>query len=185
MRKLWIGLAVGVAALVGLDLWAGRALSQQLEEVLVRNFPEIQEVSGKVAIEGISRRATLLRFEDIVVSPVRRSETLNLVPGGRLVTDGFTGVVLSLSGEVKDTLFSAGTVGAVLVPDEVPVQRAFTDGGAIQLPLEVAAPLTPGGSSFFASEPTVLPVAFPAYRIFFYNSGDKSVEVSLFAYLTT
>lgn len=184
MTRTFLGVAALLAAvLLGVLLAPGSALSQRVQEVWVSNFPEVQEVTGRVGIEGTVRHGTFTRRQE-VVSPVGRQEVLNLVPGGTVETDGFTSVVLSLQGEVKDNVFAPGTVGALLIPDEEPVLRALRDGGRIQHALEVEARLTPEESSHFSSQPTEGRVAFPRYRIYFYNSGDRSVEANLFLYLT-
>lgn len=183
LTRSLLGLAAAlVAVLIAVLLAPGTALSQRVEEVWVANFPEVQEVRGKVGIEGTIRHGELARRQE-VVSPVARHEVLNLIAGGTVETDGFTSVVLSLQGQVKDTVFSPGTVGALLVPDEEPVLRALREGGRIQFPLEVRAQLSPEESTHFASEPTPRRIGFPRYRVFFYNSSDRSVDANLYVYL--
>lgn len=174
------------AALVALALVVSTpsALSQAVQEVFVTNFPAQQEVRGSVAIEGTVRHGAFTRHEGIVVPPAGRSETTNLVSAGTVNADGFTGVVLSLQGEVKDYVFTAGKVGAVLIPDEEPVVRALREFGLIQFPVEVTADVAPTVSTFFSSEPAARRVAFPRYRIYLYNSSNKSVEANLYLYLT-
>lgn len=184
MTRAFFGIAAILAAvLLGVLASPGTALSQRLQEVFVTNFPELQQVEGRVEVEGTIRHGTFTERQE-VVSPVGRHETGNLIFGGTVETDGFTSVVLSLQGEVKDTRFSAGTVGALLIPDEEPVLRALREAGRVQFPLEVEAPVVPEASSYFASEPTEKRVAFPRYRIFFYNTGDRSVDARLYIYLT-
>lgn len=181
---------IGWVALAGaLLLWlvfseAGRAVTGEVQEVLVRNFPETQEVKGTVRVSGPIGHSAFERREGVIVSPARRGEVTNLTAAGVLETEGFTAATLSLHGEVRDNLFDAGTVGAVLVPDEGPVLEAFREDGRIEFPLEVVAALEPQKGSRFSSEPTVRPVAFPRYRVYLYNGSNKSVEVNLYVYLT-
>lgn len=185
MKKLILLSALTAAGVAALALaGAPAALSDQIQEVLVRNFPEIQEVKGSVAVNGTIAHSEFFRREGIVVPPARRTESTNLTAAGTIETGGFTGVVLSLAGEVKDTVFNPGNVGAVLVPDEEPVLRALTEIGRIEFPVEVVATVDPQKTSFFASEPTPRPVAFPRYRLYLYNSSNKSVEANLYVYLT-
>ncbi len=92
-------------------------------------------------------------------------------------------MVLSLQGTVKGTLGRAGQVGAMLVPDEEAVERAFREDGLVQLPLEVFAVLAHKEIDTFSAQQH-LAVGFPRYRVYFYNSTDKSVEVNLYLYLT-
>jgi len=75
-------------------------------------------------------------------------------------------------------------VGVMLIPDEEPIVRALREDGRLQFPLEATAQVTPGESSFFASDPAARRVAFPRYRIYLYNSSNKSVEANLYLYLT-
>jgi hypothetical protein len=185
VKKTLLASAALVAAGLVLSLsLAPAGLSQTVQEVFVTNFPPLQEVHGKVAVEGTVRHGVFVRHEGIVVPPAGRSETTNLVLAGTLDTDGFTAVVLSLQGEVKDTVFVAGKVGTVLIPDEEPVVRALREDERLQFPLEVTAQVTPSESTFFSSDPAPRRVGFPRYRIYLYNSSNKSVEANLYLYLT-
>jgi hypothetical protein len=178
----WAALAV---ALVGLALsGAGQTITGEIQQVLVHNFPEVQEVKGTVRVDGPIVHSGFLRREAVIVSPARRGDVTNLTPAGVIETAGFTGAVLSIEGEVRDSHFDPGTVGAVLVPDEGPVLDALRVDGRIEFPLEVVAGVEPQKGSRFSSEPTVRPIAFPRYRVFLYNGSNKSVEANLYVYLT-
>lgn len=185
MKKLLVVLGIVCAAvLIGHGLGLDRAISQEVREVFVRNFPELQKVEGEVAVKGTVRHGAFERRERIVVAPARRNETSNLVSAGVIETDGFTEIVLSLQGEVRDTVFVDGKVGAVLIPDEEPVLDALRSADRYEFPLEVTANISAGGSTYFHSEPLLHRVAFPRYRIYLYNSINKSVEANLYLYLT-
>jgi hypothetical protein len=157
---------------------------EKLQDVVVTNFPQIQAVNGTVAVEGVVRHATFKQVREVVVTPVEREKTTRLVDGGELVTDGFTSIVLTLNGRLQGKPLESGTVGAILIPDEESVIRAFDDDGQLQFPLEVAATVGSDGDRSFASEQKRVTIAFPRYRVRFYNTSDKTVTVSLFAYLT-
>jgi hypothetical protein len=163
---------------------AGGALSQEIQHVLVTNFPRTQQVSGTVSVEGPVRHASLQRVKEILVPPVGPMETTRLIDGGTVTTDGFTGVVLSLHGQARGKTLRGGTVGAILLPEEEPIQEAFEEEGLVQFPLEVSAALEPGGARSFASSQQRLAVGFPRYRVRLYNTSDRTVTVSLYAYLT-
>ncbi len=184
MRKIgWT--AVGAALVLWLALSeAGRAVTGEVQEVFVRNFPELQEIKGTVSVEGPIRHSSFERREGVIVPPARRGEVANLTSAGVIDTAGFTGAVLSLEGEVRDNLFDSGLVGALLIPDEGPVLHAFREDSRIEFPLEAAAQVDPQKGSRFSSEPTVRPIAFPRYRVFLYNGSNKSVETNLYVYLT-
>ena len=184
-KKLLIAsLSVSAAVLLLMLIPVGTVISQEIMEVLVTNFPDPQRVEGTVAVEGPIRNATLVTLSDITVSPVKPTDTTRLISGGSLLTDGFPYLVLSLSGHVKGTVHRPGTVGVILIPDEEPIIRAFDEEGQMQFPLEVTAPAVSGHSPYFASNPSRFTLAFPKYRLFLYNTSDKTVSVTLYAYLT-
>jgi len=164
---------------------AGPLRSQEdVQRVFITNFPQTQQVAGTVAIDGVVRHAALQHLKDLLVAPVSPKETTRLVPAGTLTTDGFTSVVLSLNGQTKGRTMRAGSVGALLIPDEETVTRAFEEEGLFQFPMEIKALSVPGASLYFASEPQRFMVGFPRYRVLLYNTTDKTASVSLHAYLT-
>ncbi len=156
----------------------------KIQGVQVVNFPKIQKVEGAVAIKGRIKHSELERREKIVVPPVRRKDTSNLIEVDPIHAEGFTSAVLSLQGELKSTNFTPGTVGAIFVPDEKPVIHALIEDRAILFPLEVKTWVDPGPYRYFTSESTSVTVGFPRYRVFLYNSTNKSVEINLYMYLT-
>jgi hypothetical protein len=179
--------ATGAAALTLALLATVPAGSQpdrrsEAELVFVTNFPAVQQVGGTVAVEGPIRHARMDRRAEILVPPVGPQETTRLIPAGTLATDGFTAVVLSLSGQTKGRALKPGRIGAILIPDEEPVERTFEEEGQPQFPIEISAGTT--GRSHFASAPERSIVAFPRYRVLLYNTTDRTATVHLFAYLT-
>lgn len=155
----------------------------EIQPVLVTNFPETQKVAGSVSIEGPVRQAALASVRDIEVPPVGPSDPRRLVSAGVLTTDGFGAVVLSLSGSAKGRAPRAGEVGVLLVPDEEPIVRLMEEQGIVQFPLEVKAPVSLT-TAYFSSPQERRVVAFPRYRILLYNTSDRFVTADLFAYLT-
>jgi len=185
-RKLLVGsLLLVTAVFLILLIPAGVVYSQELMKVFVTNFPDLQRIRGSVVVEGPIQNAELVTLADITVSPVKPTDTTRLISAGSLSTDGYPYLVLSLSGQVKGTVYRAGTVGAILIPEQDPILRAFDEKGRIQFPLEVTASGVSGVSAYFASDPSRFALAFPSYRIFLYNTSDKTVTVNLYAYLTS
>ena len=173
------------ALLLLLVVPAGTLRSQEeIQPVRVTNFPATQQVAGSISVDGVIRHSATQRLKDILVSPVGPRETTRLVQAGTLATDGFTSVVLSLAGQTRAKAVRPGAVGAILVPDDEAIMRAFEDEGMAQFPIEIAAPAVTGASLHFASAPERFTVAFPRYRVFFYNTTDKTANVNLYAYLT-
>ena len=160
------------------------ASSEDIQRVLVNNFPSLQKVFGAVTVEGTISHAVQQRFPETVVSPVKPEETHRLVAAGTLAADGFTSVVLGVSGQFKSQFSRAGTIGVILIPEEDPILRAFEEAGKFQFPLEVKAVSANNQSPHFASESVKLTLAFPRYRVYFYNTTDGTVGAFLHTYLT-
>lgn len=173
---------LAIFSLIGFLLPA-RVIAEEIQQVFITNFPRVFEVEGTVGVSGPIPHARLARVAEVLVSPVNRKDTLRLISGGTLTMDGFTSVVLSLTGQTKGDVYRVGEVGAILIPDEEPIVRAFEEKGQLQFALDVTAPSGSGTAAYFASSQTQHTLGFPRYRVFFYNQSDKTVTVDLFAYL--
>jgi hypothetical protein len=189
-RKATVAALCAVSALLlAVLLPAGTAVSQQIhqgiQQVLVTNFPDLQKVEGEVSVRGPIRQAAQVVLKDVIVPPVGPKDTQRLIMAGTIATDGFSQIVLSLAGQIKGEVVRPGTVGAILLPEEDAIVRAFDEKGEMQFPLEVTASSVPGGSPYFASNQPRFLVGFPRYRVLFYNTSAKTVSVNLYAYLTS
>ena len=171
---------------VGLLIYAVASTSavgaQELIRALVVNLETPHPVTGEVAVSGVIQHASVVRINDVVVSTARRQEPPQWVEAGTVDTAGFTSVVMSLQGQMKGSISRNGSVGAILIPDEEPILQALTEG-VVQLPLEVTVEVSPS-TDFFSGSQASLSVAFPRYRIFFYNTAGQSVSANLYLYLT-
>ena len=166
-------------------LSVGAALSTGAEapkEVFIANFPEQQLVKGTVTVDAVIPHTQMVRFEDNVVTPVRRSEYTNLREIGQLDATGFSTAVVSLVGEVKGSGAASGTVGLLLLPDEEPILRAFLDDGELLLAIELKAEIKAGSKGVFAAK-AAEQIGFPRYRLFVYNEGSSSVLANAYVYL--
>jgi hypothetical protein len=175
---------LAVAALVLFFTPFGEVASDTVQRVMVTNFPDVQEVRGDVNIKGTLRLSNMAPFTGIMVPPVDPTDTTRLIRAGRLSTDGYTNVVLSLYGLVKGEVTRKGSVGAILVPSEPAIQQAFNELGLIHFALEVSAPGITSESAYFASAQPRHTVGFQSYDVLLYNTTDKTVTVDLYAYLT-
>ncbi len=180
-------------ALVALGLFAGSLLffapagvilSRDMVDAVITNWPSIQQVEGEVGVKGPIRAAELSRLDNVIVNPVVRGESTRWIDAGVLRTDGYPYAVLSISGVIKGEVLNSGRVGAILIPNDPTVLEAFNQEGKVMFPLEVVSESIPSKTAYFSSEPRKLQVAFPEYRVFFYNGTGKTSEVDLFAYLT-
>lgn len=184
MKKLVI-IALPIAACVAFVLSPpGSAIAQEARHVLVTNFPKVFPVNGTVVIEGPVKHAKFAALREVTVSPVNPKDTVRLIQGGIVESDGFTDMVLGLQGQIKGDVFRSGTVGVFLLPDEESIVRAFEEKGVMQFATEVTAPGVATGSTYFSSPASRVQIGFPRYRTYFYNSSDKTVTVNLYAYLT-
>lgn len=187
MRRKPVLAVLAAAALVAVVVVAQAPVrsADPPERVIVTNFPEVQRVSGRVTVPEPVPQSALVRRLDVIVPPIDRAATTQLVEAGILDAAGFTHAVLSLRGEVQGNLVRDGVVGVVLVPDEDPVVRAFHEQGRFDFALEVEAPVLREARGWFASEQPRHALGFPSYRIYLYNSSDRSVEADVFVYLTS
>jgi hypothetical protein len=185
MRAIAVLAIIVLAAAVILGATpAGSAAAREIQHVFVTNFPEVQRVAGAVTVDGPVRHASLVSIKEIRVPPVDPKETGRLIDGGIVSMDGFTSVVISLSGQTQGKVVRSGAVGAILVPEEETITVAFDEDGQIQFPLQVSATLTSLPLRSFASQQERFTVGFPKYRVHLYNTTEKTATVSVFAYLT-
>ena len=182
-RMIWT-LAAALVAILFLTLppW-GTAHSQPPDEVVVTNLPAVQQIEGKVSVVGTIRHAVTQRRVNLIVPPADRHATADLVELDPIDTDGFTAVTMSLHGQVRGTVLKGGTVGAILLPDETSVLEALNQRGIFQLPLEVTSALAVKEGTDFSVQKR-FPLGFPRYRIYLYNSTDRTVDAHLYLYLT-
>jgi len=186
MKRGSIGVLFLLAGLLA-GAWftsAPPAESQDVSFVRVTNFPSMQQIEGKVAIEDPIRLAKLVSLREIILTPVRADQTTRWIDAGVVETEGFPNVVLSLNGEIKGELTKPASIVAVLIPTEKSVVDAFDEEGVVQFGLNVAAIGQTGTQPYFASEQPRYTVGFDSYRVYFYNETDKTVTANLFAYLT-
>jgi hypothetical protein len=160
------------------------SIAQEMQNVVVTNFPKIFTVGGTVSVDRPIKHSKFAVLREVVVSPVNPRDTVRLIQGGLVESDGFTGMVLGLQGQIKGEVFRPGTVGVFLLPDEESIVHAFEEQGLMQFATEVKAAGVSAASPYFASNASQVDVGFPRYRTYFYNTSDKTVTVNLYAYLT-
>jgi len=183
MRASFLFAATLALLLAGAGRPAGGA-GEEPRPVRVVNFPAIQQVKGQIGVEGTVRHAALVTLADLVVPPVEPAETGRLIDGGLLQADGFTSVVLSLGARAGGRALRSGSVGVILIPDEEEITRAFEQDAQVLYPIEINAPLTQGAYRMTAAAQSRHTLGFPRYRVRLYNTTDKVVNATLYAYLT-
>jgi hypothetical protein len=159
-------------------------IAQDVQSVFITNWPKVLAVSGSISVDGPVKLAKLAAVREVVVPPVNPKDTVRMIQGATIESDGFTNMVLSLQGQIKGEIYKPGSVGVFLLPDEEVITRAFDEKGIMQFSQEIAASGVSSASPYFASTQGRAPIAFQRYRTYFYNTTDKTVTVNLFAYLT-
>lgn len=184
-RKLLISLGVLlVAALVLPALFPPLTRAAgEVQEVLVTNWPGLWRIQGEVSVARPIPQTQLVELPEQQITPVSPKETTRLIYGGTLETAGFPSVVFSLAGLTKADVFKAGEVGAILIPDVPTVVDAFNEKGVFLFPLEVRAQVGTFPPYFSSGQPKYT-VGFDRYRVYYFNTTDKTATVHLYAYLT-
>ena len=168
---------------VVLGLPVARADGESPTAVRVTNLPEVQAVSGGVTItEPVPQ--TNFQVRRALVGPAELRDTAHLTEGGTLSSSGFPYVTISLGGGLQGR-GQPGTVGVVLIPDLPDVAEALRTYGVLQFPLRLEATVAPSEAGLFSSESATFRLAFPSYRVLFYNTTPKAADTTLYVYLST
>ena len=117
---------IAVAAAAFVVSPTGGALPEEVtsvQSVFITNLPKTWTVTGRVEVEGPISHTRYRPLREVVVPPVSPKDTIRLVQGGTIDTDGFTAMVLGISGQIKGEVYRPGTVGVFLLPDEDVVVR--------------------------------------------------------------
>jgi len=183
-KPILIAVGIGAAAVLFVLSPAGIALSQEVQSVMVTNFPKVFHVDGSVGIDGPVCHSKFVALREVVVPPVSPKDSIRMVQGGVVSSDGFTAMVLGLQGQIKGDVYRPGTVGVFLLPDEEAIVHAFEEKGVMPFATELNATGVSAASPYFSSSTNRAQIAFPRYRTYFYNTSDKTVTVNLYAYLT-
>ncbi len=169
------GLLLGVLALTD-------TVATEIFEVSIVNWPRVQAVEGAVSVEGPIAHSIVVDFEE-VVTHVLPEESNRLVDAGVLDARGFTELVLSIAGETNGGNLTSGRAGAVLIPETSLARRALDEEGLFLFPLNVAVEVPAGDPVYIAAPSVKHRLAFPRYRVYFYNTAEKAVRLQLTAHL--
>lgn len=154
----------------------------QEESIRISNFPEVQDVEGRVEISEPIPSNKMVRFTDTTVTTVKRHQTNRLISGGVIEAGPFTAVSLSLGGFVEGTPSEPAVIAAVLVPDEDFVLEALKEGVYL-FPIEVTMSIPQESLPYVGTQSETHQLTFPRYRIYFYNTGPRTVKTQLYAFL--
>ena len=94
----------------------------------------------------------------------------------------FTAISLSLGGFVEGTPSEPATIGAVLVPDEDFVIEALKEGVYL-FPIEVTMNIPQESLPYVGTQSETHRLTFPRYRVYYYNTSQRTVKTQLYAFL--
>jgi hypothetical protein len=154
----------------------------EAQPVVVTNFPATQQVTGVVSVERPVPTTRLLTTKALV-TPGGPTNVADLTEAGFVDSSGYAYVTLSLAVAVQGTITGPARVGAILLPDEPDIVAVFRSYGRSQFPLAVEAPVAPSPSGIHQSGSVTARLAFPRYRVFFYNTSPRTSEATLYVYL--
>lgn len=126
--------------------------------------------------------AWFVLLPSVPVPPIPKADTQRLLDGGVIETDGFAQLTFSFGGEFKDSVPASGRLGAILVPDDPRILHLLRNEGQIVFAVEVKFSVGPNQNAIFVSEQQTQRVAFPRYRVFFYNETGSTATVVLSVY---
>lgn len=172
------GLALLIAATLPVRPAAG---AEGAMAVTVTNFPEVQEVTGGVAVTRPIPQTRLLQLKALV-APGAPNDPDQLTDAGAIDAEGFATATLSLVGSLRGTA-QPGAVGLILLPDVPEVLSAWQSERVLQLAIRIDAAIAPAEKGLFDSEPTAIRFAFPRYRVFLFNTTGRAADTTLFVYL--
>jgi hypothetical protein len=155
---------------------------QELTQTFVVNLKDPHPIEGDVNVRSPIPHSDTASMIDLVVAPATREQTGLWTDIGPLATAGFTSVVLSLHGQLRGSTDGTGIISLVLVPDEENILRALAEG-EVHLEIEAIADPVPANALYFSGSSANLPIGFPSYRVFLYNTTERSASVNVFAYL--
>jgi hypothetical protein len=180
LRRSGYALLLVVLALASVpSRWVGAAGP---ESVFVTNFPEVQTIAGSVTVPAPIPQTRLETLEALV-SPAPLADPGSYTDAGTLQTAGFGAVTLGVAGTVQGRLVSPAPVGVILLPNVPEILATFRTHGIAQFALRVEALAGPSDSGAFSSEPALLQLGFPSYRVFLYNATPRTSQVTIYAYL--
>jgi hypothetical protein len=135
-------------------------------------------------VEKMEGSEALIGLRGLIVPPVARTETTNLIDAGSIETDGYTHMTLNLAAELKGIPGKRGVIGVLLLPDVEPFRRAWRTLGLVLATVDFTAGATLEGGAYLMAAQQTFEVGFPRYRVLLYNTTGTSATVAFFAYRT-
>ena len=147
-------------------------------------FAGAAAAAGGQTLEKMEHSEALIGLRGLMIPPIERSETTNLIDAGVIETDGYSHMTLNLAAELKGHAGKKGVIGVILIPDAAPFGHVYRTLGLIPASVEYVVGASPDGGSYVMAEQRTFDVGFPRYRALLYNSTGTSATVAFFAYRT-
>jgi len=165
----------GVFAFLMTTLFIGIMPSAQAaSEVKVVNTPSVT----------VPRPIPHARLQEFHAIPVSAKSEATMIET-RLNATGFSHATISIAVEVQGMADESGLVTATLLPAVPFVLKTFQRDLIKLFPIEAGVFVERSDIiDVFGSQPTVHPLAFPKYYVFFSNSSDRPVKAYLYVNLT-
>jgi hypothetical protein len=135
-------------------------------------------------MEAIDGSSALVGVRGLAIGTVMRADVRSLVDAGVVDCDGYEGIVMNLAGQMKGADDAGGAVGAMLIPDVAPFDRAYANMGLLPEGLEISVRISSRTSPYFMAKQQRADVGFPRYRVLLYNETASPLGVSFFVYRT-
>ena len=124
------------------------------------------------------------RLEEVLAIPISAKSAGPLMPLA-IDASGYTQATISIAVEVQGLADEPGMVTATLLPAVPFVLKTYQDDVIKLFPIEAGVYVERSDTiDVFGSQPTVHPLAFPKYVVFFTNSSDRPVKAYLYVNLT-
>lgn len=141
-------------------------------------------VLGGQTLEKMEGSDALIGLRGLMVPPIARSETTNLIDAGTIDTDGYTHMTLNFAVELKGSAAPPGVVGALLLPDVEPFRRVWRTLGLVPALVDFTVAANPESGPYAMAPQQTFEVGFPRYRVLLYNTTGTSATAAFFAYRT-
>lgn len=139
----------------------------------------------QTGIDQIDGSPSLVGIREVAVPMCRRTDVRSLLDAGVFSAEGFTSLVMNLAGQLRGADLAGGDVGAMLIPDVSPFDRAYANMGLLPASLEISTKVSTRTSPYFMATQQRADVGFPRYRVLLFNETNSPVSVSFFVYRTT
>jgi hypothetical protein len=133
-------------------------------------------------MEQIDGSPSLVGVRGVSVSTASRADARSLVDAGTFDAEGYASLVLNLAGQLKGSDATGGEVGAMLIPDVAPFDRAYANMGLLPESIVISVRVSTQTTPYFMAKQKRADVGFPRYRVLLFNETQSPTGMSFFVY---